>query len=100
MMTSRCNLSSINAQKLSSIKERMTEISNINLGEQENAKELEPAKSYKYLEVLEGKGIEIFRKECYRRVRAIFKTGLNAKNMIKAFNQYFSRIGRDSNIIN
>ena len=55
-------------------------------------KDLEPKESYKYLGVTEGDGIqhssmrEEIRKECFRRVRAILRSELNARNRIDAIN--------------
>ena len=51
-------------------------------------KDLEPEESYKYLGVTEGDGIqtssmrEKIRKECFRRVRSILRSELNAGNRI------------------
>ena len=55
-------------------------------------KDLEPEKNYKYLGVPEGDGIqhssmrEKIRKECFRRVRSILRSELNARNRIDAIN--------------
>ena len=55
-------------------------------------KDLEPKQSYKYLGVTEGDEIqhssmrEEIRKECFRRVRAILRSELNARNRIDAIN--------------
>ena len=51
-------------------------------------KDLEPEESYKYLGVAEGDGIqpssmrEKIRKECFRSVRSILRSELNAGNRI------------------
>ena len=53
-------------------------------------KDLEPLENYKYLRVTEGDGIqhssmrEEIRKECFRRVRSILRSELNACNRIDA----------------
>ena len=55
-------------------------------------KDLEPKESYKYLGVTDGDGIqhssmrEGIWKECFRRVRAILRSELNARNRIDAIN--------------
>ena len=55
-------------------------------------KDLEPEESNKYLGVTEGDGIqhssmrEKIRKECFRRVRSILRSELNARNRIYAIN--------------
>ena len=55
-------------------------------------KDLEHEKNYKYLGVPEGDGIqhssmrENIRKECFRRVRSILRSELNARNRIDAIN--------------
>ena len=55
-------------------------------------KDLEHEKNYKYLGVPEGDGIqhssmrEKIRKECFRRVRSILRSELNARNRIDAIN--------------
>ena len=55
-------------------------------------KDFEPVESYKYLGVTEENGIqhsslrEKIWKECFRRVRSILKSELNARNRIDAIN--------------
>ena len=55
-------------------------------------KDLEPDDNYKYLGVTEGDAIqhpsmrEKIRKECFRRVRSILRSELNARNRIDAIN--------------
>ena len=55
-------------------------------------KDLEPEESYKYLEVTEEDGIQNFSKreknckECFRRVKSIQRSELNARNRIDAIN--------------
>ena len=65
---------------------------NIELDRHTVIRDLEQGGVYKYLGINEGRGIqhaemkERIRKECIRRVRAINKTELNAKNKIEAIN--------------
>ena len=53
-------------------------------------RELDQEETYKYLGIDEGDGLQHakmkkkIRKECYRRVRAILHTELNAKNKLEA----------------
>ena len=55
-------------------------------------KELDQEETYKYLDIEEGDGIqhrkmkEKIRKECYRRVRVLLQSELNAKNKLEAIN--------------
>ena len=55
-------------------------------------KDFEPEESYQYLGVTEENGIQHsslrgkIRKECFRRVRSILKSELNARNRIGAIN--------------
>ena len=55
-------------------------------------KDLEPEENYKYLGVTEGDGIqdssigEKIRKECFRRVKSILRSELNARYRIDAIN--------------
>ena len=56
-------------------------------------KDLEPEESYKYVGVTEGDGIQYssmrekkIKKECFRRVRSILRSELNARNRINAIN--------------
>ena len=54
-------------------------------------RELEQEQTYKYLGINEGSGIQHasmneIRKECYRRVRAVLKSELNARNKVLAIN--------------
>ena len=71
---------------------KLVKTSNIIIDNKTVIKELEQEKSYKYLGVNEGDGIqhakmkEQMKKECIRRVRLITKTELNAKNRILAVN--------------
>ena len=54
--------------------------------------ELDQEKTYKYLGIKEGDGIqhgkmkEKIRKECYRRVRAVLQSELNIKNKLESIN--------------
>ena len=65
---------------------------NITLDTTTIIKDLEPEESYKYLGVTEGDGIqhssvrEKIRKECFRRVRSILRSELNARNRIDTIN--------------
>ena len=65
---------------------------NITLDTTTIIKDLEPEESYKYLRVTEGDGIqhsstrEKIRKECFRRVRSILRSELNARNRIDVIN--------------
>ena len=73
-------------------KGKLVQTSSIDLDIQTKIQELEPGEAYKYLGVNEGEGIqhskmkEKIRKECYRRVRLVLKTELNAANRIDAIN--------------
>ena len=55
-------------------------------------KELDQEETYKYLSIEEVDGIqhgkmkEKIRKECYRRVRGVLQSELNAKNKLEAIN--------------
>ena len=62
----------------------------IKLNEDTIIRELDQEDTYKYLGIDEGDGIKHAkikgknRKDCYRRVRAILHTELNAKNKLEA----------------
>ena len=59
---------------------------------QRKTKELDQEKTYKYLGLEEGDGTqhgkmkEKIIKECYRRVRAVLQSELNARNKLEAIN--------------
>ena len=78
--------------KATFIRGRLTSMSEIKLNEDTSIKELYQEETYKYLGIDEGDRIqpvkmkEKIRKECYRRVRAILYTELNAKNKLEAIN--------------
>ncbi len=69
---------------------RLTQTTSIDLDIDTAIKEIEQEGTYKYLGVNEGDGIqhatmmEKIRKECYRRVRMVLKSKLNAANLFKA----------------
>ena len=75
--------------KASFIRGRLTSTSEIKLNEDTSIRELDQEETYKYLGIDEGDGIqhakmkEKIRKECYRRVRAILHTELNAKSKLE-----------------
>ena len=78
--------------KATFIRGRLTSTSEVKLNEDTSIRELDQEETYKYLGIYEGDGIqhakmkEKIRKECYRRVRAIIHTELNAKNKLEAIN--------------
>ena len=65
---------------------------NITLDSTAVFKDLEPEESYKYLGVTEGDGMqhssmrEKIRNECFRRVRSILRSEVNARNRIDVIN--------------
>ena len=67
---------------------KLLKAKNITLDTTTIIKDLEPAENYKYLGVTEGDGIqhssmrEKIRKECFRRMRSILRSELNARNRI------------------
>ena len=70
-------------------------------------RELDQDETYKYQGIDKGNGIqhsemkEMIRKQCYRPVRAIFKTELNSVNRIEKINTLVMRVVQYSfNIIN
>ena len=71
---------------------KLLKAKNITLDTTTIIKDLEPEQSYKYLGVTEGNGIqhsslrEKIRMECFRRVRSILRSQLNARNRIDAIN--------------
>ena len=74
------------AWSLAFIRGRLTSTSEISI------RELDQEETYTYVGIDEGNGIqhakmkEKIKKECYRRVRAILHTELNAKNKLEAIN--------------
>ena len=71
---------------------KLLKAKNITLDTTTDIKDLKPEESYKCLEVTEGDGIQNssmrkkIRKECFRRVRSILRSELNARNIIDAIN--------------
>lgn len=71
-------------------RDRLTITSNIHIDNSVTIKELEQERTYTYLGVNEGDGIqhgatkEKIRKEYYRRIRLIIKSERNASNRVKA----------------
>ena len=71
---------------------KLLKANNITLDTTTVFKDLEPEESYKYLGVTEGDGIQHFSmreknmKGCFRRVRSILRSELNARNRIDAIN--------------
>ena len=71
---------------------KLLQAKNITLYTATIIKDLETEESYQYPEVTEGNGIQHFsmrekiRKECFRRVRSILRSELNARNRIDAIN--------------
>ena len=71
---------------------KLLKANNITLDTTTIIKDLEPEESYKYLGVTEGDRIqhssmrEKIRKKCFRRVRTILRSELNARNRIDAIN--------------
>ena len=71
---------------------KLLKAKNITLNTTTIIKDLEPEESYEYLGVTEGNGIqhssmrENIRKECFRRVRSILRSILNARNRIDGIN--------------
>ena len=79
-------------EKAAFIRGRLTSTSEIKLNEDTSIRELDQKETYKYLRIDKGDGTqhakmrEKSRKECYRRVKAILHTELNAKNKLEAIN--------------
>ena len=73
-------------------RKRLTSMSGIKLNDDTNIRELDPREKYKHLGIHEGDAIqhakrkEKIRNKCYRRVRAILHTELNAKNKLEETN--------------
>ena len=71
---------------------KLLKAKNITLDTTTDVKDLKPEESYKCLGVTEGDGIQNssmrkkIRKECFRRVRSILRSELNARNIIDAIN--------------
>ena len=71
---------------------KLLKAKNITLDTTTDIKDLKPEESYKCLGVTEGDGIQNssmrkkIRKECFRRVRSILRSELNARNIIDAIN--------------
>ena len=78
--------------KATFIRGKLKSTSSIVLDIDTKIKELDQEETYKYLGIEEGDGIqhgklkEKIRKECYRRVRAVLKSELNAKNKLEGIN--------------
>ena len=76
--------------KATFIKEKLKYTNSIVLDIDTKFKELDQGETYKYLGAEEGDGIqhgkmeEKIRKACYRRVRAVLESELNAKNKLEA----------------
>ena len=72
------------------VRGRLTSTSKIKLNEDTSIRELDQEERYNYLGIDKGDGIqhvkmkEKIRKECYRQVRAVLHTELNAKNKLEA----------------
>ena len=73
-------------------KGKLTTTENIHVDLNTSIQTLEQESTYKYLGVNEGDGIqhakmkEKIRKECYRRIRMVTKSELNAINRVEAIN--------------
>ena len=71
---------------------KLVKAKNITLDTTTVITDLDPVESYKYLWVTEGDGIQHssirknIRKECFRRVRSVLRSELNARNRIDAIN--------------
>ena len=78
--------------KATFFREKFLKAKNITLDTIMVIKDLEHQESYKYLGVTEGDGIqhsskrEKIRNECFRMVRSILRSELNARNRIDAIN--------------
>ena len=78
--------------KATFIRGKLKSTSSIVLDIDTKIKKLDQKETYKYLGIEEGDGIqhgkmkEKIRKECYRRIRAVLQSELNAKNKLEAIN--------------
>ena len=85
---------------------KLLKAKNITLDTTTIIKDPEPEESYKYLGVTEGDGIqhssmrEKVWKKCFRRVRSILRSELNARNRIDAINSLALPVTESFTIIN
>ena len=93
--------------KATFIRGKLKSTSSIVLDIDTKIKKLDQKETYKYLGIEEGDGIqhgkmkEKIRKECYRRVRAVLQSELNAKNKLEAINTLaISVVSYHFNVVN